>query len=227
MKEGGKCCEEWFDMDVEDGISGRCRNGKAGIFSVMNHMDPGLSIQELAHAHGIKVPEVLSQVEEMMISPVITPSSILANITKIHVMMQAWLVKGGQSKYTGHCCSFINDINKIVQKVPTLLEGLDIAVVHAKNTTDDMNQPLLASNASFHVKRERLIDNLRVLAQFHPWFRVPGRIDWNSLNSLPEDGNVFHRLRSIRLGNERSLTEQALDSARLDSVRKARIQVGN
>src|SRR5579859_959344 len=32
--------------------------------------------------------------------------------------MQAWLVKGGQSKYTGHCCSFINDINKIVQKVP-------------------------------------------------------------------------------------------------------------
>ena len=69
-------------------------------------------------------------------------------------MMQAWLVKGGQSKYTGHCCSFVNDIAKIVQKVPTLPEDLDIAVVRAKNTTNDTNQPLLASNNSFHVKRE-------------------------------------------------------------------------
>src|SRR5947207_15086852 len=176
MKEGGKCCEEWFDMDVEDGISGRCRNGKAGIFSVMNHMDPGLSIQELAHAHGIKVPEVLSQVEEMMISPVITPSSILANITKIHVMMQAWLVKGGQSKYTGHCCSFINDVTKIVQQVPTLPEDLDIAIIRVKNT-ENADQPLLASNSSFHVKRERLTDNLRVLYRFHSWFQTPGRIN--------------------------------------------------
>jgi len=113
-------------------------------------------------------------------------------------MMQGLLVKGGQSKYTGHCCSFINDITKIVQKVPTLPEDLDIVVFRAKNTKDDMNQPLLASNNSFHVKRERLTDNLRVLARFLPWFRVPGRIDWDSLHSLPEDGSIFHRLRSIQ-----------------------------
>ncbi len=105
-------------------------------------------------------------------------------------MMQAWLVKGGQSKYTGHCCSFMKDVRNIVEKVPTLPEDLDIAVVHAK-TTDN---PLLASNESFQVKRERLTDNLRVLARFHPWFRAPGRIDWNSLNSLPENGSVFDRL---------------------------------
>src|SRR5436190_1361885 len=112
-------------------------------------------------------------------------------------MMQAWLVKGGQSKYSGHCCSFINDITKIVQQVPTLPEDLDIAIVHAKNT-ENADQPLLASNSSFHVKRERLTDNLRVLYRFHPWFQTPGRIDWNSLNSLPEDGTIFHRLRSIQ-----------------------------
>ena len=75
-------------------------------------------------------------------------------------MMQAWLVKGGQSKYTGHCCSFINDITKIIQKVPILPEDLDIAVVCAKNTTDDTNQSLLVSNNNFHVKHERLTDNL-------------------------------------------------------------------
>ena len=98
--------------------------------------------------------------------------------------MQAWLVKGGQSKYTGHCCSFVKDVRKIVQKVPTLLEDLDIAVVRAKT----IDNPLLGSNASFHVNRERLTDNLRVLAEVHPWFKIPGRIDWNSLNSLPENG---------------------------------------
>ena len=112
-------------------------------------------------------------------------------------MMQAWLVKGGQSKYIGYCCSFINDINKFVQKVLTLPENLDVAVVRAKDSTGDTNQLLLASNTSFHVKHERLTDNLRVLAQFHPWFQTPSRIDWSSLDSLPADGTVFHRLRNI------------------------------
>ena len=78
-------------------------------------------------------------------------------------MMQAWLVKGGQSKYTGHCCSFMNDITKIIHKVPTLPEELDVAIVHSK-TSDNAHQPLLASNDSFQVKCECLTDNLRVLA---------------------------------------------------------------
>ena len=42
----------------------------SGVFSNTNHMDPSLSIQALAHANGMKVPEILSQVEEMMISPI-------------------------------------------------------------------------------------------------------------------------------------------------------------
>jgi hypothetical protein len=73
-------------------------------------------------------------------------------------MMQA-LVKGGQSKYSDHCCSFMIDIAKIVLKVPTLPEDLDVAIVRAK-TTDNTDHPLLASNDTFHVKRERPIDNL-------------------------------------------------------------------
>ena len=85
------CCEKWFDMDVDTrGICRRCRNsGKAEVFSSSNHMNPGMSIQALARAHGMKVPEILSQVEEMMISPV-SPHTILVNTTlKVHVMMQA------------------------------------------------------------------------------------------------------------------------------------------
>ena len=211
MGECMKCCEKWFDMDINDhGMCRRCRNSKKPeFFSELNHMNPGPSIQELARTHGMRVPEPLSQVEEMMISPVGSVYSVFANNLKVHVMMQAWLVKGGQSKYSGHCCSFINDINKIVQKVPTLPEDLDIAIVRAKNT-NNADQPLLASNDSFHVKRERLTDNLRVLKRFHPWFRVPGRIDWNSLNSLPEDGTVFHRLQSIEQTEAESASSNQL-----------------
>jgi len=116
-------------------------------------------------------------------------------------MMQAWSVKGGQSKYTGHCCSFINDNIRLLQKVPILPEHLDVAVVRPKpsEATGDVEQsPLLASNECFYVKRERLVDNLRVLVEVHPWFKVPGRIDWNSINQLPQNESVFGRLQTIR-----------------------------
>src|SRR6266496_5127007 len=72
MEECIICCEKWFDMDInDDGICRRCRNPeKAKLFSNLNHLNPGPSIQELACTHGMKIPEPLSQVEEMMISPV-------------------------------------------------------------------------------------------------------------------------------------------------------------
>jgi hypothetical protein len=71
MEECNSCREKWFDMDVHDGVCRRCRKpDKANLFSDTNHMDPGPSIQQLAHENGLKVPELLSQVEEMMISPV-------------------------------------------------------------------------------------------------------------------------------------------------------------
>jgi hypothetical protein len=78
---------------------------------------------------------------------------------------------------------------------------LDIAVVRAKITADDTNQPLLASNNNFHVKRERLTDDIR----------VPDRIDWDSLHSLPEDGTIFHRLRSIQQTEVEIASDDQLD----------------
>ena len=72
LEECRICCEKWFDMKVNNtGICRRCQNPqKAALFSKLNHINPGPSIQELASSHGPKVPEPLSQVEEMMISPV-------------------------------------------------------------------------------------------------------------------------------------------------------------
>ena len=34
--------------------------------------------------------------------------------------------------------------------------------------------------------------------QVHPWFKVPGRIDWNAINQLPENDSVFSRLPTIQ-----------------------------
>ena len=72
MEECIMCCEKWFDMDIDnDGICRRCRNPeKAKVFSELNHLNPGPSIQELACTQGMKVPEPLSQVEKMIISHV-------------------------------------------------------------------------------------------------------------------------------------------------------------
>jgi len=35
------------------------------------------------------------------------------------------------------------------------------------------------------------------LVEVHPWFKVPGRIDWNCINQLPQNESVFSRLRTI------------------------------
>src|SRR2546423_6143889 len=112
-------------------------------------------------------------------------------------MMQAWSVKGGQTKYAGHCCNFIRDTANIVNKVPLLPKDIDIVVVRPK-TQDTTDQPSLASSDHFRLRREVLTDYIHVLQRSHPSFRS-GRviIDWDALNSLPEDGNVYDQLRSI------------------------------
>ena len=79
MDECHHCNEKWFEMDCSTlgtGINAkkicrRCRN-KPNVFGDSNKMDPGKSIQDLACELNLKIPEPLSQVEEMMISPVIS-----------------------------------------------------------------------------------------------------------------------------------------------------------
>jgi len=110
-------------------------------------------------------------------------------------MMQAWSVKGGQTKYAGHCCNFIRDTTNIISKVPLLPKDIDIVVVRSKDTT---SQPSLATSDCFRLRREVLTDYIHVLQRSHPSFQS-GRviIDWDVLNSLPEDANVYDQVRSI------------------------------
>jgi hypothetical protein len=84
----------------------------------------GKSIQLLAQELNLPIPPPLTQIEELMISPV-------------HILMQAWEVRGGQSKYTGHICCFVQDTPRLTQRIPTLPEDLDILVIHRKGVKID------------------------------------------------------------------------------------------
>jgi alpha-D-ribose 1-methylphosphonate 5-phosphate C-P lyase len=55
----------------DDGICQRCRKpGNENLFTQQNRLDPGLSIQQLVVIYDLPVPDPLSQIEEMMLSPV-------------------------------------------------------------------------------------------------------------------------------------------------------------
>lgn len=55
----------------KDSIYRRCtKENNIRIFDESNYLNPDMNIQELAVLHGLKIPEPLSQVEEIIISPV-------------------------------------------------------------------------------------------------------------------------------------------------------------
>ncbi|EIW68428.1 hypothetical protein TREMEDRAFT_63595 [Tremella mesenterica DSM 1558] len=55
-----------------------------------------------------------------------------------------------------------------------------------------------ATRPEFQVKHERVLQNLLALQRFHPDY-ISVEIDHQTLASLPENGSVFHQLRSTVL----------------------------
>jgi len=107
----------------DDGVCARCRQeNNQNRFTKLNNLDPGPTIQELARENGLPIPEPLSQVEQVL-------------LMLVHVMIQAYSVKGGQYKYSGHCCNFTCDITNIVTKLPQLPEDIDLILFVLNPTT--------------------------------------------------------------------------------------------
>jgi hypothetical protein len=74
-----RCHKRWFNLDLKNGICGKCRradaqieNGEPFLYDSLNHADPGLMITFLPKLTGV---------EEMLIA-------------RVHVFMQAWLKRG-------------------------------------------------------------------------------------------------------------------------------------
>ncbi|KAJ7914156.1 hypothetical protein B0H13DRAFT_1873230 [Mycena leptocephala] len=72
----------------------------------MNAMDPGPATNLPA----------LTQMEEMLIAPV-------------HALVSLYQVRGGQFKYSGHCCNFPRDNAVFHNKVPLLPEECDVFIM--------------------------------------------------------------------------------------------------
>ena len=108
------CHEEWFDLDVTDGKCKKCaKNNK---WKPANNMYPGPDLD---------LPP-LTQMEEMMISPV-------------HTLVQLWQVRGGQTKYTGLICNFPRNQSMFIHKVPLLPEECDVIIMRRKGVDAQTN----------------------------------------------------------------------------------------
>ena len=184
-------------------ICRRCRkDGNEKRFMRHNQLDPGLSIQELAVREGLPIPEPLPQLEEMLLSPV-------------QVVMLAYSIRGGQHKYSGHCCNFVRDTTNVIIKLPRLPEHLDIVIIRSKSN-DSVAEQVISRQLTdaFRVKRARVMDNLRVLQRCHPSFQNAAfQLDREALNSLPEDGSVLDQLRSINNDTSQMDENQGPDAA--------------
>ena len=91
------CDERLFRMRIRDGNCWRCKAGKSHqSFSKVGEFDPFLYPAHLSH---------LTEVEEMLIS-------------RFHMHMQVYQIRGARCKYAGHTASCPQHIQKIAINLP-------------------------------------------------------------------------------------------------------------
>ena len=175
------CKEEWFDMEVENGICSRCCSLKKHPqkFHKDNAMDPSDNTPSY-------LPK-LTQMEEILISPV-------------HAMVQLWQVRGGHTKYTGHTRNFFRDTTMFHNKVPLLPSEVDVLVMQRRGLDPQTNHTLFQD---FRVSQQRVELWLCYLQRNHPSFK-PGpdgsvrvEVDKSRLKQFPADAFVDDQLQSI------------------------------
>ncbi|KAJ7736399.1 hypothetical protein B0H14DRAFT_2408352 [Mycena olivaceomarginata] len=126
LEQCGACHERWFDLIVVNGKCSKCR--KSGRtrdkFQDSNNTNPG-------PVPGSNILPPLTQIEEIMISPV-------------HALVSLYQVRGGQMKYSGHCCNFVRETAVIHNKVPLLPEECDVIIMQRTGvdpvTNEDVHQ---------------------------------------------------------------------------------------
>jgi hypothetical protein len=174
MESCNRCDERWFDLNVQDGQCDKCR--KRPKFQASNQMNPGLAPDLPA----------LTQIEEMIISPV-------------HALVSLYQVRGGQFKYSGHCCNFARDTAVFHDKVPLLPEECDIIIMRRTGLNPATEEEI---HQDFRVRRNVIEQWLKYLDMHHPTFRSRRvNIDWARLNQLPVDASVHGRLRTVETQN--------------------------
>ena len=162
-----------MSLHAADGICNRCytrdkniAKGQPFLMSAENHTLAPASLP------------ALTDVEEILIA-------------RIKVVIQVWLGKGAQWKYTGHVVNFMRDTGKIYRKLPALPEDADIVLIRPARGPD-------GSRAQFRkkltVRREVVKTWLEYRKDNHSGYRDID-IDHDALSQLPHDDTVDNRVQ--------------------------------
>jgi hypothetical protein len=124
----------------------------------------------------------LTQIEEMIISPV-------------HALVSLYQVRGGQFKYSGHCCNFAHDTAIFYNKLLLLPEECDIIIMCRTGLNPATNEEIYQD---FRVWRLVVEQGSKYLEAHQPTFRSHEvTIDWERLSQLPLHSSVHSRLRTV------------------------------
>ena len=157
------CCNESFPS-IKLSMCNKCQrctrdDKQPSLYSSANNMDPG------------PVPlclQGLSQVEEMLISPVLP-------------MMCVYRLPLGQLSYGGHIINFPQDVSTFVTSLPRNPNNIDIVVVRKEGTN--------STHKDFRVRRSRVFNALQWLKLNNKYFNGIS-INNSTLLQLPEDDNL-------------------------------------
>jgi hypothetical protein len=142
-----------------------CKSDKLKKFTIENEMIPLLDHLDPQIQKDL---EDLTQIEEMLISPVAP-------------MMSIYRLSGGQLVNNGYSATFSQDLKPILKDLPRLPNEVEIIVIQKKNKQNINKQFLCSKN-----RVERVV---RFLSENNPfWIKNGIKLNYQNLNFLPEYG---------------------------------------
>ncbi|CAG8536723.1 15389_t:CDS:2 [Cetraspora pellucida] len=130
-----------------------------------------------------------AQVEEMLIAQIL-------------LMLTVYKLQGGQLGYRGHVINFAQDIQELITKLPRNPSMIDTLIIRKPNHD-------FTSFQEFKVKRSNILIWLNYLKINNPFYSNI-EIDYDILNTHPEDGSIFDRLCTV--DNNNLITEDTVFS---------------
>jgi hypothetical protein len=153
------CCELW------PSLNNKCKQCSIDPikFSKSNNMIPNFDMNYETK----KCFELLTMIEEMLISP-------------IFAVMSIFRLPGGQLFSRGYMANFTQDINDICRHLPRLTNSLPLLIIRMKNQKNE--------NKEFVVNKKRIEICLRFLIENNPMYIKQGiKLNLGNLAKLPEN----------------------------------------
>ena len=158
--------------ECNDCIRSRNKNGfGVRIMSCENDMDPG---HDNILMHDLPV---LTEIEEMFIS-------------RVHVVMQAYRLKGGRMGYKGNVLNIEQDVKKTLETLPLSPNQLPVIIVRMKNQQNE------EGFKDFRVRRNAILQWLYFLKAKNHLYRDLN-IDLDAAQNLPVDGDISSQLNVL------------------------------